>query len=206
MRSNLLLFIITISLFFSQAVQAQDETATSQPLSGQYKQLLEDTESFKDYKVIKKKQLNAFWSIVEDSLANYKRQIGETQQTVTAQKAEIDKQATEIDEKNTLLSQGDYEKKHIAVLGIDFTKSAYVVTSFIIYLVLAGGLAFIIISFLRSNKLTQQSKKEFSDLEKEYNGYKQKALDKQIKMGRELQTLNNKVEELKQGQKSRPAI
>ena len=95
------------------------------------------------------------------------------------------------------LAESEDLRESLSFLGINLNKATYHV---IVWVIIAGLVVFGVFaysSFIRSNAITAKSKKEYKTLELEYEEHRKRSHEKQIKMGRELQTERNRVEELK---------
>ena len=83
------------------------------------------------------------------------------------------------------------------IFGFLMHKNTYNLIVWGIIVGLGVAIFFLFGSQLRSKRLYKTTRKEFKDLVEEFEDYRKKSYDKKIKMGRELQTERNKVEELK---------
>jgi hypothetical protein len=95
------------------------------------------------------------------------------------------------------LAESESLRDGLVFLGINMNKTTYHTLVWIIIACLAVFGAFAYVSYMRSNKVTAKTKKEMKALELEYDDHRKTSQEKQIKMGRELQTERNLVEELK---------
>jgi hypothetical protein len=88
-----------------------------------------------------------------------------------------------------------HDSTHINVLGINFAKSVFITTVGVIF----GGLILVVLLMSGRLKLIQSSLKEradaFNSLSTEFEEYKRKAMEKQTKLSRELQTERNRLSE-----------
>ncbi len=193
----IVLLFVTVS---SQAQPAEKEELpiTQLDLNAQYKRINDDSETFKEYKVIHRKMLADFWNRVMDSVDNYRGETDIINERAMALAKEIKEAKNTIESKNTLLLENDFEKQHIQVLGINFKKSAFINLSFISFFLALGVLAFFIYKFKESNSVTVKTKSNYDDLDQRFEQYKKEALDKQMKLRRDLQTESNKLHELQQ--------
>ena len=193
------LFTMALCLVY-QATNAQEVTTTpaDNSLSGQFTQLKENAESYKKYKVIDRVQLDGFWVAVQDSISGLKTQIVDSNAKIGELQAKIEELDKSITEKDGALAEGTFEKEHIKVIGIDIAKGTYIGINFSLIFILVAVLAFFIYKYNNSNKITAKSKHDFGKLDKEFENFKKEALEKQMKLRRELQTERNKVDELYQ--------
>ena len=102
------------------------------------------------------------------------------------------------------LEKSEKLRESLAFLGIQMNKATYHLLVWVTIPALAVFGVFAYTSFMRSNKVTSKTKKEMNALEVEYDEHRKKSHEKQIKMGCELQTERNQVEELKTKLKGKP--
>ncbi len=188
--------IILLLLLISSTVFSQTEQ-TDQTLRGQFQEMLESSESYTEYKVIKRTKLNEFSRAVQDSMAISRNQISALKSEVSDLKSQVSQLSSRITDLESQLAESEKLRESLIFLGIPMNKATY---HMIVWIIIAGLAVFGIFaytSFMRSNKVTSKIKKEMAELELEYDEHKKKSHEKQIKMGRELQTERNLVEELK---------
>jgi hypothetical protein len=191
-KSTILPVLALILISFQS--NAQDNI--SQSLSQQYNSLIEDSETFNEYKVIKKTVLNDFWKVVGDSISENRAIKKEAFSNIKTKQAQIDELNQTIETKNQELAEGEEEKTSIAVLGVNTNKSLYAIVSIIIPFVLLVVIGALVVK-IRANVITTKTAvSESSKMESEYEDYKKKAMDIQMKLKRELQTERNKLMEI----------
>ena len=172
-------------------------TAENQTLNQQYNTLIEKSETFNEYKVIKKTVLTDFWKVVNDSLTVSDNNRIETLTTLNSKKAQIDALNNTIQEKDNELATGEQEKSTLMVLGSRTNKSSYAIISVVIPLVLLTVIGFLVVKSKANTSSTKTAKQDLTDLEVEFENYKKRALEVQAKINRELQTERNKLQEMK---------
>lgn len=189
--------LVGLFLLFSVTVFAQEETETPQKLEQQFKSIMEEAETFKNYKVIKIEQLNVFWSTVEDSLQKKENEIIAAEEKIEEQQNNIAELKNEMASGKEMVQQAAYDREHITVLGIDFLKSTFILVSFLIIVALLALIAYGYGKYKYSTRLASDKTKGYDKLEQEYKDFQDKSREKQMKLKRELQTQVNKIEELK---------
>lgn len=195
LRKTILISIGYLLPFFVMGQQEAEQKIGS--LKDSYQELYSKSENYNDYKVIKSTRLNAFWKSVDDSLGIYKAEIRTNRSEIAGLKGELNR----LEEKQVQL-ENDLDKAvaradGISVFGFLMHKNTYNLIVWGIILGLGVAIFFLFGSQLRSKRLYKTTRKEFKDLVEEFEDYRKKSYDKKIKMGRELQTERNKVEELK---------
>lgn len=190
-------FVLALTLFIIPASVAQNsEIIENQSLKDQYDHMIEKSETYAEYKVIKTEKLNAFWQTAQDSLKMINDQKNDANTTINSQRYEIEDLTTTIAEKDELLQQGESEKANISVLGIVFNKTAYSFISLIIYCGLIVIIGLLYTKLKTNNSITKTAKQTLYDVEQQYEEHKKVALEKQMKLNRELQTERNKLMEV----------
>ncbi|MEL6557658.1 MAG: hypothetical protein AAFQ94_05695 [Bacteroidota bacterium] len=188
---NLILSLVCI-LMITANLNAQTENGT---LNEQFTDVLENTESFKQYKVVPKTRLDGLFRQVGDSMRVVKSKVTDLRGEVNQQKETIESLEAQLGTVTSDLDQSNLLNDSISFLGITFQKAVYnvIVWGLIVALLVAG--AFIYMLFKRSHKVTRTTQNDLKRLTDEFDGYKTKAHEKQVKLKRELQTAMNTLHE-----------
>lgn len=194
--------LLTLMLVaFCLQVFGLNETAppNSAPLTlqQQYKNLKTDLEIIDGYRMIKMFTMDRFWTIVEDSLQVQEKKIQESAALIAKQKKEATSLQASLkkieNEKENLKAGVD----NLIVFGKPFSKAGFItVASFVTLglLVLCG----ILFSISRVSLYTTREMRKLNEsLYQEFDTYKRHAVEKEIKLSRELQNHRNKLAELK---------
>jgi cell division protein FtsB len=197
--------IVFIFLLLSTGVFAQAENTGPKSLKDQFQEMLESSETYTEYKVVKRSKLNEYSSAVQDSLSKGRTNIVGLSAEVKELKTQVSRLTARIADLESQLSESESLRNSLVFLGIKMNKATYHTLVWVIIGVLAVFGAFAYLSFMRSNQLTTKTKKEMKTLELEYDDHRKTSQEKQIKMGRELQTERNLVEELKSKLKAKTA-
>lgn len=194
------LFGLVLFLYCIPSINYAQDTSGEEgekDLRTQYNEMLESSESYTDYKVVKKSTLNQYSKAVRDSLQENRDEIKALKKETAEHKAKISQLSNKITELEGQLAKSEELRESLAFIGINMSKSTY----HSIVWTLIGGLAifgaFAYVSFVRSNSVTTATKKDFDKLQSEFEDHKANSYEKQIKIARELQTERNSVEELK---------
>lgn len=151
-----------------------------------------DPNSGQRYKTVKVNNLFKFKSNVIDSLKLGRKNLSETQKIVDTQKSEINALKLELGTTNENLTSVTKEKDSIHFMGIPLSKTGYNTILWSIIAALGVLLALFIIKFKRSNIITVNANKRRDGIEMEYEDYRQKAIEREQKLRRELQDELNK--------------
>ena len=166
-------------------------------LKGQYESLLYRSKSYYGAKLIIPGRLTAFYQNVADSIRKERTSNKTTQAKIREQSRTIDSLNTQIKGNESSLESSNAKLDEIRFLGIPFAKSTYNMIVWSLIIVLALGLAFVVI---RSAKNIHEAKYRtdlYEEISKEYQTFKVKANEKEKRLARELQDERNKLDELK---------
>lgn len=167
------------------------------PLTARYLLLKTQSETYNDYKVIKEFQLDRFWAITKDTLKADKAVLTERTLELAAMRAEAERLRLALEQKEIAQADLVFDSTHIRVLGIAMTKRGFMTGVVVVILALVFGLA-VVSGRMRLLVTAVQEKMELANLTlREFEEFKRKSLEKQIKLSRELQNERNKLVELK---------
>ncbi len=187
-------------LFSTLLIHAQEEEKTpldSGSLNEQFEYVKKKSSTYNDFKVIKITRLNQMWRNALDSLADNKKKLVSSQSTVVTQKSTIDNLNNNVANLEEQLEAVTAEKDSISLIGIPMAKKNYHGLMWTMVLTLLALLGIAIYKFKDSNKVTVRVQKDYKDIHEDFELFKTKALEKERKLKRELQTELNKVEDLK---------
>jgi uncharacterized protein YlxW (UPF0749 family) len=192
MYQKFLLFL-GFTLLFNLSTRAQDEKPAT--LNSQFKKLKQKAGDYQDYEVIKKYTLNQFWDVVQDSVNTLKSKIDNLQATLDEQTARVDKINKMMEEQKKALEESEYASSRMNFLGILIPKNVFMSTAGIIFVALLITLGVIGVKFRMNEKTTRRKKRDFEDLSDEFEEYRKIVRQREMKIKRELQTAQNKLEE-----------
>lgn len=177
------------SNIFSQTTKKLIDTGS---VKNQFEYLIDESNNFQDYKVIKATWLLKLKSNVLDSLSASKKKILENSNIHDSQKALIDSLNTKLGASETVIFELNNEKESISLFGIQFEKTVFKILMFLIIVGLITALLFFITKFKQSNIITTQAKLSLKLAEDEFEIYREKALKREQKAMRRLQDELNK--------------
>lgn len=193
-----ILLLLCASVAFTQETQETDAPAADKPsldkgtISSQFDYVINESNRYQEYKVVKMEWLGKLKSHVSDSLKAVRKELEATQQTVASQKKEIEGLNGQLKNTNDSLSSVNNEKNSIEFLGAQTNKSTYKTIMWTIVAGLLALLGFFIYKFNSSNTLTTEAKKAFQDLQTEFDTHKKTAREREQKLARQLQDELNK--------------
>ena len=197
MRSCVVL-ICLVALFSVSFAQTPQAVPTGpQTLRQQYATLKSDLDIINNFRMVRLYEMDQFWRIIEDSLKTKRLAINQGLAIAQQQAAEIEGLKAQIvkteNEKQELVSH----VANINVFGMSFSKAGFVTfaTCLVVGLLVLAGVLFVISKM--AFKSARDSKKLSDEVYKEFEDYKHLAVEKSIKLSRELQSMKNRMAELK---------
>jgi len=189
--------LICLLVFSTSFARQNAEITTPNTLNEQYKALSADCEIVDGFRVMKLYKMDQFWKFVQDSV--HKKQL-----TIANMNTIASQQKSEINQLKALLATSETEKadliskvENIAVFGKLYTKSGF--TTFVFSLL--GGLVALLVVVALMYRVTFFSTRELRNFNEaiyhEFEEYKHQAVEKQIKLSRELQNYRNQMADLK---------
>lgn len=213
MRAKLILSVLTL-LFISLTSYAQDDqtqevkaSLNSGSLESQFDYMFKKSFRWTDpktglrYKTIKVNDLYKFKSNTLDSLKSARAMYSAANTTIATQRQEIESLKADLGKTNDNLSSVTKEKDSISFLGIPMSKAGYNTILWSIIAALSVFLAIFIGRFKSSNAVTIQARNDKAEIEEEYESHRQRSLEREQKLRRELQDEINKQKYLKQDTK-----
>lgn len=188
------IFILILPLFlYAAQLVAQDSIQVHKnTLNDQMNDAFEKSNSYQEYKVIKKTQLATLKRNILDSLSTFDKKISSQRNELRLQKSEIDSLTKTLQSTQNDLTASQEKEDGIQVLGILTSKSTYnaIMWGIILLLLLAGG--FLFYRFLNSHKVTNASQLKIAEMEIELEDYRRNSLEREQKLRRKLQDEINK--------------
>lgn len=172
-------------------------TLFGQDVNEQYNDLVKNSETFKDYKVIKINELNTFWKNVLDSVNHRDQSITALQNQVEEQKSQIDKQSVEIESLKQTINDLKEQTSSIEFLGITAEKIVFKVLVVAIGIALLAIIGVLLFQLKDKLSLARAKVKDFDVLENKFEEFRKTSLEKQMKLRRDLQTERNKLDEIR---------
>jgi hypothetical protein len=195
MRNCITLFLFILTVTVANGQQESAALEGNYPLNERFQVLKSKSQNYREYKVIRENVLDEFWKIVRDSVAAKQAAISTRDKNIQDLKKELSETQATLKDKEASMQEIVHDSTHINVLGINFSKSVFITTVGLIF----GALALVVLLMSGRLKLIQSSLKEradaFNSLSTEFEEYKRKAMEKQTKLSRELQTERNRLSE-----------
>lgn len=185
-----LLFSSIFTLLLATYGSAQVSTQTT--IDEKFAELIENSNNFKGYKVVDTGELTTLQNLTSKRIAELKEEIAASKEASLAYKQKIAKLNADMETLEAKLEQVTAEKDAITFLGLPFSKTSYKSMMWGIVGILVLALALFVVRFKKSNIDTKEAKKNLAELEKEFDSYRAKALEKEQRLGRLLQDEKNK--------------
>ncbi|TXD83024.1 tRNA (guanine-N1)-methyltransferase [Subsaximicrobium wynnwilliamsii] len=161
-------------------------------IDNQFEYLIQRSNDYQDYKVVKKTWLYTLKEHTMDSLNAVRNDLTDTKQVVERQTKEISDLKKNLNSTETDLDNTIAEKDNMALFGIPMSKGNYSMLMWIIIAVLIVLLLFFIYRFKNSNTVTKQAQLSLSETEDEFEEHRRIALEREQKVRRQLQDELNK--------------
>lgn len=166
-------------------------------LADQFKAVREQAEVFESYRMLKAYQVENLWKSVMDTLRQKDEIIAQVHASIPVYEEEISLLRNTLQQKDAHVAAMEFAGTHITVWGIDFSKSGFVKLVMITMLVILSLASLAFWAFKVSFQSTQESRKLYDEVYKEFDTYKHKMVEKEVKLLRELQDYRNRIMELK---------
>lgn len=189
---KILILILPLFLYTAQLVAQDSIQVHKNTLNDQMNDAFEKSNSYQEYKVIKKTQLATLKRNILDSLSTFDKKISSQRNELRLQKSEIDSLRKTLQSTQNDLTASQEKEDGIQVLGILTSKSTYnaIMWGIILLLLLAGG--FLFYRFLNSHKVTNASQLKIAEMEIELEDHRRNSLEREQKLRRKLQDEINK--------------
>ena len=194
--AKLLIKLSTISIvLFSMNLNAQSKNKApldSLNIVSKIDYILDNSNKYQEFKVVKKTWLLELKSQISDSLEIVANESANTKTQIHSQQKEIEALKAKIEETNSFLKSATSEKDLISLMGMPLQKGTYNGIMFSTIITLLLLLSIYIVRFRSSNKSTVETKKNYGILDEEFEQFKKNTLEKEQKLKRQLQDEINK--------------
>lgn len=194
LKTNLFLFFSIV--FINTAIAQENEegklSLNEGTLDNQFEFVIQRSNNYQEYKVVKKTWLYALKAHTMDSLKAIRENLNKTMATVDTQAKEITDLKNNLGNTQSTLEKTNKEKDSMVFLGMQMSKTSY---SMLLWSIIGGLLAlllFFIYKFKNSNAVTRQAKKTLAETEEEFEEHRKTALEREQKVRRQLQDEINK--------------
>ena len=200
-----LINVLTIVLFTTIGIYAQEneveDTKESSTAIEELKTVIDDSNNFEQYKVVNRNNVYSAVDKVLGEMDSLNSVIKTLNDSILSQRETVKGLKSELSSSKNKLTEIQNQKDEILFLGFSFTKSNYQIMAWSIIILLILLVLFLIFQYKRSHLLTKEAKQSLKNLDADYENYKRVSLEKQQKLGRQLQDEKNKNQKLNKGNK-----
>ncbi|XCF05536.1 tRNA (guanine-N1)-methyltransferase [Tamlana crocina] len=182
---------------FSQTDQEEEKLSlNSGSIDNQFEFVIRRSNSWQEYKTVKKTWLYTLKAHTLDSLKAVHKDLAETQTVVKTQAKEIENLKSNLLSTQNKLDKTNAEKDSMALFGIQMSKGGY---NGLMWSIIAGLLALLLLfiyKFKNSNAITREARKSLAEIEEEFDEHRRTALEREQKVRRQLQDEINKQKKI----------
>ncbi|TDI74379.1 MAG: tRNA (guanine-N1)-methyltransferase [Bacteroidetes bacterium] len=183
MKLKILLLTVCFALYVLPAI-AQQKTTTLEEL---FVDVIDKSNRYEEYKVVKIYKLNNLKKNVEDSIASIKKDLENAQGTIALQKSEIDTLTQSMSSLQTELNTSIENQEGINLFGALINKTIYKITMWGIIGILVLVVLYLLFKFKNSNVITKAAKLKLTETDEEFETHRQQALEREQQLRRKLQ-------------------
>ncbi len=188
MKLTTILTFCGIALFLSHAhAQVQPKT-----IEDQFVDVIDKSNRYEDYKVVKIYKLNNLKKNIKDSIAAIEKNLEEAESTISQQKEVIAGLTQNLSNLQGELTISQGKEDGISLFGSLIKKSTYKITMWAIIGLLGLIVLFLLYKFKNSNAITRDANLKLAETEAEFDDHRQKNLEQQQILRRKLQDEINK--------------
>ena len=188
-------FLVPLFLIISYNTIAQNDSLKS--IDAQFETLMNDANNFKEYKVIKQNAINTLRRNTNKHIDQLNSKITGLESSIETKDSRIAALEQELEETNASLTGVNAEKDSMNFLGIQTNKGVYNTIVWSIVGVLGFLFVFMSMRYKSSNSTTKAAQKQLQSTEEELEDLRRKSIEKEQKLGRQLQDERNKLSKLK---------
>lgn len=179
-----------IFLLSFTAVQAQD---ASKSIDDQFTEVIDGSNNYQKFKVIEKVKMTRLQQNTKKRIDGLQAEIENLKSEMAKQQAAAAQVSTDLAQTQATLETTEGEKDSMNFFGAQMSKGNYNTMVWSIAGVLLLALLFFIFKFRSSNVLTKTAQHKLDETEAEFEDYRRKALEKEQKLGRQLQDERNRA-------------
>lgn len=187
------LFLSFLSLILTGNSYAQDTTSGQSAVEEEFTRLIENSNDYQGYKVVDYNELVNLRNKTAQYFADLTDEITTQRNTIDQQQEQIAQLREDYEATQQELERVNAEKDAITFLGMPFSKGGYMAFMWGIVAILVLALLFFIYRYKQSHSHTVEARNKLQSTEKEFDAYREKALEKEQRLGRQLQDERNKA-------------
>ena len=125
MRLFLYLFFLFICVNLTAQRRGNPAGAVEAPLQQQFDEMLDASNRYQDFKVVRREFLDAFMSNVSDSISGYTERISQLESDVAGLENQIEERSTEVSDRDETIANLNNERDSVSLLGMQLSKGTY---------------------------------------------------------------------------------
>ena len=180
-----LLTLLLLPLFLF----AQEKTNT---LEDQFTDVIEKSNRYEDYKVVKIYKLNNLRKSVLDSVSGLEQEIEDIQSNYQQERQTTAQLTSDLDTTRSQLAEAKKKEDGISLFGAIIKKSTYKMMMWGIIGFLLFVLAVLFLRARRGHSITREARLKLAETEEEFESHRQRTLEKEQQLRRKLQDEINK--------------
>ncbi|NJX14609.1 tRNA (guanine-N1)-methyltransferase [Tamlana crocina] len=188
--------LVTFNSFSQNDQEEEKLSLNSGSIDNQFEFVIRRSNSWQEYKTVKKTWLYTLKAHTLDSLKAVHKDLAETQAVVKSQAKEIEDLKSNLLNTQDKLEKTNAEKDSMALFGMQMSKGGY---NGLMWSIIAGLLALLLLfiyKFKNSNAITRDARKSLAEIEEEFDEHRRTALEREQKVRRQLQDEINKQKKI----------
>lgn len=161
-------------------------------LTQQFDYVFQKSNSFQEYKVIKKEYFALLKKNSNDSVNRFKKEVEQLKLQFSAYDENLQSLKDTLATTKSILKEVKNAQNSMNFLGISVAKSSYSMIMWGIVLLLLFLTLIILFRYKSAKTIANESLRSFEKLEEDFEDFKRKSLEKEQKLGRQLQDEINK--------------
>ncbi|WP_347374634.1 tRNA (guanine-N1)-methyltransferase [Aequorivita sp. Q41] len=189
---KILILIFPLFLFSLNATAQDSIQVIKNSLNDQLTETFEKSNSYQEYKVIKKVKLATLKRNILDTVAALEKNINSQEEALGIRNKEIDSLRKNLNDTKQNLAISKEKEDGILFFGTLVSKVTYNTIMWGIIIVLLAISGFLFYRFLNSHKITNAAQLKMAEMEIELEDYRRNSLEREQKLRRKLQDEINK--------------
>lgn len=188
-----LIFLFTITLSFAQdSIQNGGQASMNGTLDEQFDYVVQKSNNFQEYKVVKKDFLTILKRNSIDSVNRFKTELANLKTEFASHSATVQQLKDTLKTTQAELDKLKTAQDNVSFFGAPISKTNYNLIMWGIVSVLLLILIVFLFQLKGAKSTSNDAKNNLEKLEEDYEEFKRKALEKEQKLGRQLQDEINK--------------
>lgn len=185
------------SMLLLTALGHAQENMTENPINKEFTNLIETSNNFQEYKLVKESDLKKLQSQTDAHIAELEQKIETLDENIALERQAQEPLQAQLTAANANVEQLNEEKDSISFLGILIDKVFYNVIVWTLVAILSIALIVLFVQYRKNEAFTSQAKSELTALEVELEELRRKSIEEKQRLGRELQDERNKLSRLR---------